>query len=157
MNTEAPVAVRYAGFWIRLLAYLIDVGIVYGGVVIVLILVEADTSTLNIWWLAAIHGFYTLYACILWMVYDVAFWASPWQATPGKKLLGLRVADLQYGRVTVLRAAWRYLCTFVSALLFGVGFLVIAFSKRKQGLHDMLADTVVIHDRSGEYPKQASE
>ena len=66
-------------------------------------------------------------------------------ATPGKFLLECRVVDARTGRRPGwLRASVRYLCYFVSLLPLGLGFLWIAWDRRKQGWHDKLAGTLVV-------------
>lgn len=80
-------------------------------------------------------------------VYFTAFESSPLQASPGKWLLGLRVTDLDGRRISLLRASGRYLGKGLSAVLLLLGFVMIAFHRRKQGLHDVLARTLVLRGR----------
>lgn len=65
--------------------------------------------------------------------------------TPGKLLLELRVIDARTGaRPGYVRAAIRYVGYIVSTLTLGIGFLWIAFDRKREGLHDKLAGTRVI-------------
>ena len=83
----------------------------------------------------------------LWMMYFATCNSSPWQATLGKRFLGLKVVDENGGRITQQRAIGRY-AGF--ALTVGLGALAVLFTKRKQAVHDMLAHTLVIKvDDSG--------
>jgi len=66
------------------------------------------------------------------------------QATIGKGILGLRVTDLDGNRITFLRAAIRDLAKIISAFILLIGFIMVAFTERKQGLHDMIAGTLVV-------------
>ena len=72
--------------------------------------------------------------------------ASPWQATLGKRMTGLTVVTLRGERMGVLRAFSRYFAKFVSGLFFGIGFLMVAWTERRRGLHDMIAGTLVVRD-----------
>lgn len=70
--------------------------------------------------------------------------SGPWQATVGKRALRLVVVDGRGARLSILRASGRYLGKYVSILLLGIGFIMAAFTARKQALHDLMADTVVL-------------
>jgi len=76
--------------------------------------------------------------------------SSSWQGTVGKKVLGLRVTDMNGHRIGFGKATGRYFGKILSGLILGVGFIMIAFSEQKQGLHDMLAGTLVVKGGSGE-------
>ena len=74
----------------------------------------------------------------------ILFWMR-WQATPGKMVISARVVDARTGgNPSTAQCIGRYLAYFPSALMLGIGFLWVAFDKRKQGWHDKLAGTVVI-------------
>ena len=73
--------------------------------------------------------------------------SSRWQATLGKRVCGLRVTRLDGGRISLRRALGRYFAKFLSALILLIGFAMIAWTRRKQGLHDILADTLVVRLR----------
>jgi len=75
----------------------------------------------------------------------VGFWRY-YGATPGKLALGLKVVDARTGgQPATGRLVLRFLCYLVSALPLYLGFLWIAVDRRKQGWHDKIAGTVVIH------------
>jgi uncharacterized RDD family membrane protein YckC len=73
--------------------------------------------------------------------------ASPWQATLGKKALGLRVTDTAGGRISFARASGRFWSKLLSGFILGIGFVMIAFTERRQGLHDLVAGTLVERKR----------
>ena len=75
--------------------------------------------------------------------YSAFFESSKWQATPGKRLMGLIVTDLNGNRISFARAFCRYLGKIVSFLTFFIGFLIAAFTDKKQALHDKMASTLV--------------
>lgn len=86
------------------------------------------------------------YWCIL-LLYEVIFSGSSLQATPGKLLLNMKIVDKQGSRISYFRSLMRFLSKFLSGIL-GIGFLMILFTKYKQGLHDKIADTVVVQHNS---------
>ena len=138
---------EYAGFWIRVLASVIDT------LLMMLIVVPA---------LVAIYGWDyfdpektgfiagpadLLLSYIAPAIAVIVFWAYR-QATPGKMMLSLRIVDAATGSApTTGQCVGRYLGYFVSAIPFGLGLLWVAFDKRKQGWHDKLAGTVVLRAR----------
>ena len=77
-------------------------------------------------------------------LYCAAFESSERQATPGKLALGLKVTGLDGGRISFARATGRYFAEILSGLTLGIGYAVVAFSRRRQALHDMVAGTVVV-------------
>jgi uncharacterized RDD family membrane protein YckC len=72
-------------------------------------------------------------------LYWAAMESSPWQATLGKRMLGLAVTDLEGRRVSFVRASGRYFGKIVF-----VGFIMVAFTAKKQALHDMIAGCLVV-------------
>ncbi len=81
------------------------------------------------------------------LILTVIFW-DKWQgATPGKKFLHVKIVDTHTGKdITNKQALTRSLAYIPSLLLFGIGFLMVAFRKDKRGLHDLIAGTAVIYD-----------
>lgn len=78
------------------------------------------------------------------LLYWPLFESSLWQATPGKRLCRLYVADVEGRRITFVRAFVRNLAKFLSLLPLGFGFLMIAVTVRNQCLHDKIVGTVVL-------------
>lgn len=150
----AGAAVHYAGFWRRLWAFLIDhaivllplIGALYGiGLAEVLLSddpLAAAARYLDVASSLSI-GFKPLYLGVLWLYY-AAFESSARQATLGKRLLGLKVTDLMGGRIGFWRSAGRQLGKAVSTAMLGIGFVIAAFTARKQALHDLFARCLVI-------------
>ena len=119
---------KYAGFWIRLAAYIID-PIILTLIGFILGLVSPDVaSVLNI---------------IIPIVYIIGFWTWRGQ-TPGKIVLRIRIIRTDGSPIGLGRAILRYIGYFVSAIILLIGFLWIAFDSWKQGIHDKIADTYVI-------------
>ncbi|MCW2920411.1 MAG: domain containing protein [Thermoleophilia bacterium] len=84
---------------------------------------------------------------LAFLVYAAAMQSSAKQATLGMQVLDLRlVRDDDQAPVSFLRAAGRDLLTYLSAFLLCIGYLMIAFTAKRQALHDKLTNTVVVHD-----------
>ena len=71
--------------------------------------------------------------------------SSPWQATLGKAALGLIVIDGEGHRISFLRATGRWLGKLLCWDTFGIGFYIIGFTEKRQGLHDLIAGTFVTY------------
>jgi len=135
--------VGYGGFWIRVVAYIIDailLSVVTGilarlmGVNIFTTGLEFDPTT-NLASLA-----------IGWLYFSLME-SSERGATLGKMAVGLRVVTEQGQRLSFLNATGRYFAKFISAIILLIGFIMVAFTDRKRGLHDMIAGTLVIKVR----------
>lgn len=139
----APGAVHdqlYAGFWRRVGGYLIDyvVLVVMFFVVLFLAALVGQSET-------QIGVIYMLLALIGPWLYSALFESGTWQATLGKKAVGIKVTDLKGQRISFGRASGRYFAEWISCLTFTIGFLMAAFTDRRQALHDMIAGTLVVH------------
>lgn len=71
------------------------------------------------------------------------FESSSWQASPGKRLLKLQVTDMNGRRPSFIRAFGRQLAKYLSGI-YGIGYIMAACTAKKQGLHDLIAVTLVI-------------
>ncbi len=124
----------YSGFWRRFAAAFID-GLILsiGGLVF-----------------AVLIGYYTvevqLLTILIGFVYTAGLESSKSQATIGKLALGIKVADLNGNRISFGRATMRYIVEYIGIMLLFIVYLTIPFSKNKQGIHDMIAGTIVIKD-----------
>jgi uncharacterized RDD family membrane protein YckC/Tfp pilus assembly major pilin PilA len=136
---------RYAGFWRRAVAVVID-GLVQSGlsIAVVLTLVVAASSSSAALDEDTWGGLYYLASWIVGWLYYALMHSSSWQATLGKRALGIKVTTLGGERIGFGRATGRFFATIVSALLLGIGYLMAAFTARKQALHDMIAGTLVV-------------
>jgi len=138
----------YGGFWVRVLAYIIDI-IPLGAVGAILAvatgqpLVDADPAASGV-------SFADLLGLVIGIAYFVGFESSSLQATPGKMALGLIVTDTDGRRISPARALGRYFAKILSGLILLIGYIMIAFTDRKQGLHDMIAGTLVLRAKPGE-------
>ena len=147
---------QYGGFWRRVVAYLID-GIVLN---IVLWLVFSllgfnvsaflmpDTATGEPV-LGAGYLMFQLVSLVGSWLYFALMESSSKQATLGKMALGMVVTETDGSRISFMRATGRYFAKIISALILLIGFIMVAFTERKQGLHDMIASTLVVKGTPG--------
>ena len=70
--------------------------------------------------------------------------SSKYQATLGKMAMGIKVVNYNGQRLDFTKALLRNLSKFLSAFILGIGYIMIIFDDRKQGLHDKIADTFVV-------------
>jgi uncharacterized RDD family membrane protein YckC len=135
-----PAPVEYAGFWRRVGAVLID-GLILSVVTVPAGLSMGDGDPAGLGTLSP--GLVTFSTVVQWLYYTLLESSSK-QATVGKMALGIRVTDLDGGRISFGRATGRYFGKILSGLILGIGFLMAAFTERKQALHDLLAGTLVV-------------
>jgi uncharacterized RDD family membrane protein YckC len=83
-------------------------------------------------------------AFLLWSLYCIAMLASTWQATLGKRWLGLKVTDMRGRRLSLKRSFSRFLLAHLCLVFCGLGFLMILVTRNRQSLHDKMAGTMVV-------------
>lgn len=133
----------YAGFWSRATAFLID-SIVFGiAAALVHLLVRVVLGSLGAD-AATVRLVTNLITLLLTAGYACYSWVSAWHATPGQRICGLRVLTDHGEPLTLGRAAGRYFALWLSLALLFVGVVMVGFTRRKQGLHDFLAHTIVV-------------
>ena len=127
---------EYAGFWSRFAALIVDNAIltIFGlALLIAAAFVGAEAVAI---------------ANLAFIVISILYWplmeSSERQATVGKQLLGIQVTDANGARLTFVRSLLRNLAKILSSLPFGLGFLLAAFTARKQALHDMVTKCLVV-------------
>lgn len=127
---------EYAGFWARVAAYIVDSAIIFAiGLLLSIAGYFAGEAGM------AITG---ILVVLLQLLYWPVLESSVHQATYGKRLMGIQVEHADGGRTTFLRALGRNLAKIISAIPLFLGFVMAAFTGRKQGLHDMIAKCVVV-------------
>lgn len=138
------------GFWRRVVAYIIDaiilnigmsiVGGVFGlGIGLQMMAVDPSGQAS----LGAGYWAFLVASFVGQWLYFALLEASAWQGTLGKKALGMSVTDLNGNRIGFGRATGRYFAKILSSIILLIGFIMVAFTGRKQGLHDILAGTLV--------------
>jgi uncharacterized RDD family membrane protein YckC len=143
---QPPFTAPYAGFWRRFAAYWIDWFIFFS---IELFIAAARGIPLGVRQTIEPAEFAKslLLGLFIGWLYSAMFESSPWQATPGKRAMDLYVTDLKGRRLGFAQASGRFFGKIISAMILGVGFIMIAFTERKQGLHDLLAGCLVVRRR----------
>ena len=154
---QAIGARRYAGFWIRFVALLID-GVILGIVEAIINIpltmlmgagaasVATNGSGAGLGAILAAQGLIILINFAIGISYEVYFISSR-GATLGKMALGLKVIRVDGGPISIGLAVGRYLAKILSAFILGIGFIIAAFDDEKRALEDRLCDTRVIYTR----------
>lgn len=125
MEHYAPTR-SFGGFWLRVAAIMVD------GLII----------SIPTWFVRSIDQVWL--SVIMTWLYFALFESSKLRATPGKLLLGLAVTDLAGEQISFIKATTRFFAKWLSTLLLFAGHILAAFTPRKQALHDLLAQTLVI-------------
>ena len=146
LSSDGEVTPTYAGFWLRVVASLIDslvtgvgafvIGLVMGVFLLFLfpdLLANSDSD--------AIFG---LVGFLGGLAYFGIMESSSKQATLGKMAMGLKVTDLDGQRIGLVKAINRNLGKIISYVLLGIGFFMAGFTRKKQGLHDKMVATLVV-------------
>lgn len=161
---SAPPEVKLdaAPFFSRGLAFLIDCGVLFVPILLLFALgavtievqgwwEKTDAETMRQEWTLLNRNFHDLLLLVAFGLawpYAAGLECSPWQATVGKRWMGLRVTDAQGERLGFLRSSGRHAGKYLSALPFFLGFIMALFSSRGLALHDRLAATRVIRQEA---------
>jgi uncharacterized RDD family membrane protein YckC len=157
----------YAGFWQRTGAWILDY---------LILLVPSSLVAMNMGAMAAVERLMTqmqagitpaaiteyiqavrpvgLVVIVIGFLYYALFECSKWQATPGKMALRLRVTREDGSRIGIGRSMGRNAIRLANAIIWVIPFIfyiAVAWTRRKQGLHDMLAGTLVLNGRASEF------
>lgn len=133
VEAAAPAAVliagEYAGFWTRFVAWIIDF--------IVIVVASGLVGIVT-------FGAGTLLIFVGPWLYEAFMLSSEWQATLGKRAMSIVVTGSDGKRISFARATGRHFAKYLSAFLLCIGFIMAAFTEKKQALHDMIAQTLVV-------------
>ncbi len=150
----APGEIVYAGFWKRVAASCIDslalccitvpIGMVAGAITGFGFGVQPEVDghlSTGYWVMQAIINLVSL---AISASYYAGFHASRGMATLGKKAIGIKVVRSNGERISLARAIGRFFALYLSMLTLYIGLIMAAFTRRKQALHDIICDTVVV-------------
>lgn len=159
-SIEEPI--EYAGFWLRVLASIID-SVIVSFITLPILLAYYGTSYINLnienvnpnSEFSIVKGPVDfLVSYVLPAIGIVTLWVCR-QSTPGKMLLSAKIVDAKtLGKLTVSQSIIRYFGYFVSTFPLGLGLIWVAFDEKKRGWHDMIAGTLVIIDKSAPHGKR---
>jgi len=144
---QPPGHLVYAGFWLRFAAIFID-----GLILLPLSLVSfglsamtksIDDNTTKIILTLLMLGYAVVVIVVRWLYFALQE-SSKYQATLGKRVVGIVVTNRQGERIGFGRATGRYFGKIISSLTLCIGYMMAGWTQRKQALHDMLADTLVV-------------
>lgn len=139
MNAQTSNKDNYGGFWRRVAAGCVDMLVLAPVIILIMAFFPAtyeegysmDTFWLDMVWL------------IITIIYVYVFYTSKWQATPGYRALGMYITDASGKKVSGGQAVIRQLAEILSMLIMGIGYLMVAFTAKRQALHDIIAKTLV--------------
>lgn len=140
---EEEKDIVYAGFKKRVLAFFIDVAICFLSMMSFTFIIEVLRQVLKI---KDFGNLAIAAVLIIPLLYFPLFEGSKYQATLGKLIMKIKVVDINGERVSFGQAWGRFLAKIISYQIFFAGFIIIAFTKKKQGLHDIIAKTYVINN-----------
>lgn len=137
---------RYAGFWWRVLAYFIDYVIIVVAFFIIggVLGLGFGLSSANAATIGTLTLFLVLVAFVGVWLYHALGESSRWKGTFGKRACGLVVVDETGNQISFGRATGRYFAKVISGIILCVGYMMAGWTRRKQGLHDMIAGTLVL-------------
>jgi uncharacterized RDD family membrane protein YckC len=138
--------VRPAGFLLRAVAFMIDIGLLWLVAWLVTIPLDVPFISATPADLAAGNVLLTLFAVMVFAawLYFAGMESSGLQATLGKASMGIYVTDLRGMRASFPRTTIRHWARIVSTLIVFIGYLMAMFTPRRQALHDMLAGCLVL-------------
>ena len=150
-GSSAPATYEYAGFWLRFWAGGVDMALEALGALLLTLAIDfllqhfGNMLDIDPWDSKVFAGgaFILIWAVGSWL-YCAFMESSSWRATIGKRLLGLEVITSDGRRMSFGRATERHFMKFLSLFCGTIGFLMSAWTKRRQALHDMPCDALVI-------------
>lgn len=155
--------VSFAGFWIRFAAYIIDIitisilSAIIGFICLSIITSEAGmnffVTSLEEDGIALGFVIFVMIGVIFPYIivplfYFIYYPASKYKGTFGKQILGLIIVDNDGNQISLGRSFLRFIGYIIASIILYLGLIMIGFTERKQGLHDMISSTVVIYKSS---------
>ncbi len=164
ISSSEQSQVKYAGFWLRFVAYLIDQFVISAAVIIVTIPVVLGIIAfgLNLKEIKNSSDFFTqggllmvggivglvvlailVFIVMIWLYYALME-SSKFGGTLGKMALSIKVVDYECNRISFGRATGRYFSRIITNMTFLIGFIIAGFTPKKQALHDLMASCLVV-------------
>lgn len=147
--TPTAQIVLYAGWEKRIVASFIDGAIftaieIVGVILIALGLANGGDASADPDSAAVVYLVFTVVFFAAYFAYFSIMESSSRQATLGKMAMGIVVTDSNGRRISLGRALGRNLGKIISGIILYIGYIMIAFTAKKQGLHDIMANCVVV-------------
>ena len=160
LTEENKKQFRYAGFWLRFAAFLIDsfvlniLGLLFilpfFGAIVLSVVGISNAGTNDMFTFLGVTGIVgsviaivTVNLAVGWLYFAI-MQSSKTQATLGKMAIGAIVTDLKGNRISFGRATARYFSKMISNMTLNIGYILAGVTEKKQALHDMIAGTLVI-------------
>lgn len=138
------IQTKYAGFWVRLAAYIIDIVIILIALLVLQFLFAALMPTAGTSALTAKYSVDLIAAAISTLYFIIL--TNKYQATVGKMVMRIKVVSETEKKASLAQIVWRELVgKFISYTILYIGYIMAAFTKKKQALHDKIAKTVVVY------------
>ncbi len=161
--TESKYQFQYAGFWIRVVASIVDSVIVtigsyvlgFAAMLLVYFVTKPEGGLIAAFTGTQIQFIQFGASVFLAIPYYITFHYK-WGSTPGKRMFKIVVRDYQTGgALTLGQSAGRYFATIISGITLGVGYLMVGFHPKKRALHELISGTVsLIEDDSSVFSKE---
>lgn len=158
MENEDYLELPYAGFFSRFVAFILDyllISLILSFMIAIFMpanfaiqgpeTMEYDEEYIRDLTDAAGPFLWIFY--VVWWLYNAILHASRWQATLGKRAMGIIVTDLEGNRIGFGKATLRFAGKIISTFIFFLGYVLAAFTSRRQALHDMIGGTIVLKYR----------
>lgn len=164
ISSSEQSQVKYAGFWLRFAAYLIDqlVISVVGGILAIPVILGVIAFGLNLKEIKNSSDFFTqggllmvggivglvvlaiLVIIVMKWLYYALMESSKYGGTLGKMAVSIKVVDYEYNRISFGRATGRYFSRIITNMTFWIGYIIAGFTQKKQALHDLMANCLVV-------------
>jgi len=148
------VVLHYAGFWIRVVAAVIDFLLMFAALFPIRLVLGSVVTAIGMGSQLPLHETLLVrrlvriaIGVLLAFAYRAGMESSAFQATLGQLAVRIKVTDLEGKRISFGRAAGRYFAKYLSMLALGLGYVMVGFDEEKQGLHDRIAGTLVLYRR----------
>ena len=156
--------VKYAGFWLRFAAYIIDrfvIGIA-GFILFVPIILGIIAFGVNLDGINNVKDLFThdgllmiggiigmvmlaiLFSIVMKWLYYALMESSKFGGTLGKMAVNIKVVDMEGNRITFGRATGRYFSRIITNMTLLIGYIIAGFTEKKQALHDLIASCLVV-------------
>jgi len=143
-ESEAPIVneIKYAGFGLRLVALIID--IIFSWIMVIPVVIFTVEARMSMEEQDGLNQMAMV--VIAWLYYAISE-SSTWQATLGKKIVGIHVESIDGNRISFANATGRHFGKIISSIILFIGYFMALWTDKKQTLHDQMANCVVVKNK----------